>query len=307
MRYVGKLITAIRSRVGAPDQDFSEDVSGVTTSGISPEEVLEVLNEAQNLAQAEIINLYPQEFMAQTDIDLTVGTSEYTIVDNVFINKRLDTVFYSHSGQERDFAPLDQRPLRDRIYDDVTHPPYYHSRGSTIIVPPPTGGSGKLRVDYYRQLDRLDIRRGKISSTTATTIVLANDGDLDTPELDNLIDGDYLCVVDKHGAVQDYSIEFTSYDSGTRTITIPNTTLTGGTDDYVVIGKYATTHSPLPNIAESFLRLYAQKRLLDYDSSMDAQAEDAELIRSLNSILKVYADPDEDIQFVPILDGDIMY
>lgn len=305
MRYVGHLITAIRQRTD--NEDFSEDASGNTTEGISPEMILEFMNDGQLNLQSEIISVYPVSFIAEAEINIVANQESYTIPDNLFINERILSVQYSHSGDTSDYAPLDQRPLRERITSTASSPGYYIRRSGTILLNPiPTGG-GKIRVEYYRQIDKLDIRRGKITAATTSTIVLENDSNLDANELGNLVDGDYICIVDKYGVVQDYAVEVTSYTSGTRTLNIPTTTLTGGAGDYVVIGKYATTHSPLPDTAERFIKLYAQYRMLQKDSSQDATEELQEVERAKIDVINVFANPDEDVHFIPTLDVEILY
>lgn len=301
MRYAGQLINRIRKRT--KNVDFSVGSDGEATAGITDDLILEFINDAQDYIQGRILSVFPDEFTASKDISVT-GAGSYAIDDRVFMDNRIISVKYSVSGRDRDYRPLSPITIAEQSYDTNTHP-YNYVRKNGAIVPSPiaTSSVGKFRVDYYRSLDDVDIRRGKISSTSSTTIVLENDSDLD----DNAIgDAEYVCISDINGTVQDYNVVVSDYDSGTRTITIPSQTLTGGVADYVTVGRYTTTHSKLPDEAERFIKLYAQKRVMHTDENTGSTLEDAEVQAALNDILQTFADITQDIEPIPVVDWEIM-
>jgi hypothetical protein len=239
----------------------------------------------------------------------------YDIPDNVFVNNRLISVQYSTTGQERDYYTLSQRPLRDRFTDINSHPSWYIRRSGQILLNPiPTTSVGKMRVEYYRELDRLQLRAGQVSAVTEssgqiTALSIGTSG-----ALSNLISnvGDkYLCICDKDGTVKEYNVEYTSYDSGTGAFTLPAHTRTGTTtittDDFVTVGRYTTTHSDLPNNCERFLIAYGSLLALKTDSSQDWQDEVQVMQTMKADIIDSFGDVDEDITDYPVLDGDLLF
>lgn len=301
MRYVGEIINAVRKRTKNTDSSVGTD--GEATSGVTDDLILEFLNDGQDYLQGRVLSVFPDEFVASKDISVD-GSSSYEIADRVFMDNRLISVKYSVSGRERDFRALSPITIAEQSHDTNTHP-YSYVRKNGAISPSPiaTSSVGKFRVYYYRSLDDVDIRRGKIASTTATTIVLEDDSDLDN---NALADAEYICISDINGTVQDYNVIASSYTSGTRTITIPSQTLVGGTADYITVGRYTTTHSKLPSEAERVIKIYAQKRLMDTDESTRSVVEDSEFQAALSDILQTFSDVTQDIEQIPIIDWEMM-
>ena len=299
MRYVGSLITRIRERTD--NLGFSEDSSGNITEGLSDNLILDFLNDAQDYLQSRIISVYPNIFTAEALLSMVANQEAYSIDDNLFIGNKYISVHYSIDGQTRNYVRLPQKTIAERMTTSALHPLFYFRLdGQFYFNPIPSAAGGKARIVYYRELDNLDIRRGTISSASGVSIVLANDTVLNNNALG---DAEYVCVVDKNGDVQDYNLEVSSYDSGTRTITLASShTFVGGANDYVVLGQYASTHSDLPPNCERYLRVYAQKRVLNKDSSIDAVAEEAELQMMEREILESFSEISQDITEIPTLD-----
>jgi hypothetical protein len=299
-RYTRTLLEEIREHTDNSEYTVS---GGVFSEGLSHNLLLKYINEGQELLQGEIILVYPDEFTDE-EIIAMAGVEAYSIADNVFLNNKLLNVEYSSSGQDRDYIPLPQRTLRDRVTFTSTNPSFYIRRnGQLLFNPIPTNTRGRARVTFYRALDRLDIRRGKISSKTATTIVLADDTDLDNAKLGS---AQYICIVSALGVVKDYNVLVSSYDSVTRTITIPSQTLVGAANDYVVVEQYTTTHSTLPINCEKFITTYCQLRTFNKDSSEDSIQETGILKDLRNEIINNYSEMSQDVQEIPELDHFIM-
>lgn len=300
-RYTGTLLEEIREHTDNSEYTVS---GGVFSEGLSHNLLLKFLNEGQELLQGEIILVYPDEFTDEEIISMVNGTEAYSVSDNIFLNNKLINVEYSSSGQVRDYFPLPQRTLRDRMTFEATNPSFYIRRGGQLLFNPiPTTTRGKARVTFYRSLDRLDIRRGQITSKTSTTIVLDDDSHLDNAKLGS---AQYVCIVSALGAVKDYNVVVTSYDSTTRTITIPSQTLVGAAGDYVVVGQYTTTHSALPINCEKFIATYCQLRTFHKDSSQDSITEGGILEEMRKEIINNYAEMNQDVTEIPELDSFIM-
>lgn len=303
MRYVGTIISKVRDRTD--NRKFTRTATtGVFTSGLNHNLFLEFLNDAQDYLQSRVVSNFAEEFVAEKEISVVANQEAYSIPDNVFLGRKLVQVDYSPDGTTKNYCRLPQRSILARNTSSVTHPSFYIARNSQILLNPiPRTTRGKIRVSYYRELDRLDIRRGKISSTpTTTTIVLDADDDLDETAIN---EAQYLCIVDKFGVVQDYAVEIESYDSGTRTITIPTTTLTGDAGDYVVMGQYATSHSDLAENAERYLKTYCQLRILHKDASA-SEIQEMQVLKDMEKdIVNAYAEMSQDVTEIPVLDHNL--
>jgi hypothetical protein len=151
-------------------------------------------------------------------------------------------------------------------------------------------------------LDNLCTRRGVIASKTSTTITLSASSASLTRDDQALGAAEYICISDRFGVVKDYNVIASSYVSGTGVITIPSQTLSGGAGDYVTVGRYTTTHSKLNEHCERYIRVYASKRMLSKDSSVDIISEDEELRTIEAEIIESYSNITEDPVDVPIID-----
>lgn len=298
--YVGSMLRLAREMTD--NIGWSQNSSGNPLEGITDDLLLEFMNEAQELLQSRIIAVYPSEFVEEEEISLVADQEAYTISDNVFLNNKIVSVEYSRTGNDEDYNPLPQLALHQRA--TVSGEPRFYIRrsGQILVNPIPPTSQGKIRVNYYRTLDRLDKRRGKISSVTSTTIVLANDSDLDNYGLGVT---DYISTCAKIGTSKDYGVVASSYNSTTRTITIPSQTLTAAANDYVVLGRYSGSHSKLPDNCNRYIRTYCQLRAFHKDSSSDEVNEMKILKDMLTDIIDGWSELSEDIMDVPILDENL--
>lgn len=298
--YIGTLLDTIREKTG--NANFSRNsTTGVITEGISDDAILSFINDALAYIQSRVIAVYPSEFVVE-NIQSTVNRQEeYSIDDNIFLNNKYISVEYSRDANPENFAPLPPASFvqRDTRYGEVYQ--YIRRNGKLLLNKIPNNSNGSLRVNYYRALDKLDIRRGQITSKTTTTIVLDDDDWLDNFALS---DAQYICLVDKHGTVLEYNIAITSYDTTTRTITIPTQTLSVSAGDYVVIGKYTSTHldPTKPQRLLDYCKLYAQARVYNTDSSMDEINERAEVKDVLLDIIDGFSELSEDVMDVTVID-----
>ena len=314
MRYIGDILTEIRER--SHNQDFSvgtgtssiEDV----VEGVGNQLLLSFVNEGQTHLQSAIVNQCPTEFVVDSIVSVIGGQEEYSIPDNMFVNNRLVSVQYSQNGQAREYYNLSPRSLRDRYTDVGSHPSWYIRRSGKILLNPiPTSSQGTLRIEYYRELDHLQLRAGTITSVSGTTTLTAINITDDASVLENLINnvGDkYLCICDKDGLVKEYNIPYTSYSAGAFTMAshVRTGTETIVAGDYITVGKYTTTHSDLPFSTERFLVSYGALMALKLDSSSDFK-EEAEIMQlQKQDILDSFGDVDEDIHDFPILDHEEM-
>lgn len=316
MRYVADLINLVRERSHNQEYTIGSGTSSIedVVEGIGQQQMLEFINEGQTHLQSAIINNHPTEFVTSKEISIVSNQEEYTIPDNLFINNRILSVQYSTTGEARDYYRLPQKPLRDRFTDIASHPSWYIRRSGRILLNPiPTSSVAKIRVEYYREMDKLALRAGQVASITDNgTISALSIGTSD--DLVNLIDniGDkYFCICDKDGNVKEYNVAYTSYNDSTGVFSGISHVRTGTdtitTSDYITIGRYTTTHSDLPVNCERFLVAYGSLLALKQDSSQDWQDE-AQVVQTMKAdILDSFGDVDEDVKDYPILDSEILF
>jgi hypothetical protein len=307
--YIGRVIeNIIRAETG--NQSYTVDDAGTTTEGISNNLILKFINEAVAFVQSRIIAVYPGEFVAENIQNTVIGQEDYYVEDNTFLNNKFISVEYSRDGTEDRYVALVPASLHDRNTRRGTPYQYIRRNGKILLNHVPDTNRGKLRVNVYRALDRLNIRRGKITAKTLTTFTLSATG-LDKEELNN---AQYICVVDSYGAVKDYNVKATF--NGTDTLTFASQTLNAAIDDYVVTGRYQTTHlvidrdNPEQGIALSdrildYCTLFAQRRIYATDSSADEINKRSDVAEVLADIIDQFSEMTEDITDVPILDDSL--
>lgn len=290
MKYVGDQITECRRDTN------NTDVS--TTTGISTEDFLRYLNFAQENLQGLILQTNPSTFQSQQILSLVANQEAYSITDNIYLGERIVQVEFSYDGTVRNYYKLSEYPLtRRNTYPTASWPDGYIRRsGEILMVPTPAVGQGTLRVTYERQLDRLETRRGTITSRTiGSGAITALALDTATDDATALATAQYLCVNDKYGNVTMYNIPISAYDSGTGAVTIQGGTFTYGTGetaavgDYVTVGRYTTTHSKLKDPCERYIQAYCNWVILGRDTASQSKAQyyvtqmeeiKAELVRS---------------------------
>ncbi len=306
MRRVDYLITDVR-RISR------NQLNPDGTASIPDEEILQYLNDAQDRLQGLIgaTKGVDKVFSAQATINLVASQEAYSIPNRVFMNKGIDLVEFSYSGSTTDFLPLPKLNVFNRNTNTDNYPYGYFRRGGQIFLTPvPTSSTGVLRVTFEKTLDDLDKRRGKVSSisglTSTTFTSLVVDSTADETSNPNLSTIDYICIVDKDGNRRAYNIPVGSYVSGTNTLTPAAgfTFITGDTfsvDDYIVFGRWHTTHSQLIDEAESYLIHYAVESILHKDSSGDVAVQNAKLKDLEAAVLRGIVSQTSEIQRIPQL------
>lgn len=299
--YVGDLITEVRR--DTDNTDVSVDSSGNLQAGISTEDFLRYFNFALMRLQGLIIQRNTSLFRRSQDISLVAGQAQYTIDDNVFLKESIVDVKYSPDGQENNYQELKEMGESYRSYSpSYGIVGYTRRQGSIFLTAPPSASTGKLRVVYYRAVDRLDLRRGAIDAITFSGgSVSANTVSLDIATVSDeskarlgSIGDKYFGIVDKDGIVQAYSLPYTVYNTGTGTFThsakAAETGMTPAIGQYLTLGKYSTTHlQELDSLqVERYMQLYAAIKIFRRDSSSDEMGVAKEFAAVEQEILETF-------------------
>jgi hypothetical protein len=306
MRRLDLLITQSRKNTG--NENFTE------TTGISDEQHIEAANHGQEYIQSIVSTIFTDLFQVEKIIDTTPNESDYDIPADALLGTRIDLVEYSPTGNESDYYNVNKGNKREKLSGISSTPSFYIRRNKTIsLQPQPSQSSGKLRITYQQALPKLDIRRGTVlSSTTSgsslTSLVLDFTQQIDDTEL---LEENYITVVNKLGEIQMAGIPISAIDTTTGVVTIDagftfedGETISVG--DYVLRGKRSTTHSELADTFERFLLAYTNWKVFKIDSSQDS-VEAQEELRIIGEDIKAACnEPDGDVSFVPILNGEYL-
>lgn len=289
MEYVSLWLDIIRD--DTENQTVPTDVSGVESAGIKNEQILRFLNEAQEDIQRAIINEARNSNMFMEQESYTLDGSYYiTVPTYAMLDGQIEKVEFLGSSN---YYSLKQESIHQRTYaTNVTgHWPEYYVREYNRIHLEPNPSTGTLRVTYRKRVPNLALRVGQIELYQPSL-------DLSVLESITLVDGtqnaaelarhQYLCVVDAQGTIKSKNVYFTDYDSSTRVITVDNHSLATDTlaiGDYVVLGKYATTHSELPYECKNYLISWANKALWGLDSNVTKVQMEQDKMNGLRSTI----------------------
>lgn len=288
------------------------------TLAISDEEILQYLNDAQDRMQNLISSTknVAKIFSTQEVLTLVANQEAYSLSNRVLLNKQIEQVEFSSTGNLTDYVVLEKLNFFNRNTNTDNYPVGYIKRGGQILLQPtPSVSGGTIRVTYERELDDLDIPRGVISSigsgtstsfASLTLSAAANSYETTTPGWSTQR---YCCVVDAYGTRKAYNIPIASYDTGTNVITPTGSSFTYNTTfdseivagDVAVFWEFHTTFSQLPDSCERYLIHSAAAECFHKDSSNDYENEMERVNAMEKEILAALASQTSEVQFVPQL------
>lgn len=309
MRRVEQLITQVRRATE------NERLPGVTGSadGISDEEFIQYLNDAQERIQSLIIKTHERVFVKEAFIHLVGSQEKYDLPDDVFNWQQVISVEFSHSGDSKDYYPLTRQKMTERRSFEGL-PIGYTPFGSQILLDPvpQSGIANGIRLVYNRVLPKLDKRRGIVDTIIAVgqtiTALTMDMSAVIEPDASDFDENDYICVVDRDGAITMQAIPIDGVSSGGIITVAPSFSFEVGesiaSGDYVMLGKLASSHSSLPDICEKYLLSYASWKIQKRDSTVDSNEAQAELALMEQDIVDSFALISEDVDQVPIINFD---
>lgn len=302
MRKLELLILA--SRRATENQEFTD------TAGIQDDEFIQYFNDGQEEIHAIINQAFPRILMKQKTISLTQNQEGYSIPSDCYLGTRVDFVEYTPNGSPDSYYPLKKGSLKERLNGSQANPSFYIRSGSQLLLQPvPQSSNAQIRVTYQRAIPKLDTIRATVESVTLgtgtiTSLVLDDSVLMDTAAL---LEEGYVTIVDKDGQVKMQSIPVTAISSsGVVTVGAgfqfeAGETIAAG--DFVCRGKFSSHFSQLPDICEKFLLEYANTRILIRDSSTDSGTVGQVMLKIQGSIQTAFAEPDNDPDYIPVLDG----
>lgn len=305
MRSLELLLTAVRRETDNLDFD--------STTGIQDDEIIQYANDAQDEILSQIHMQHPLTLVKESVIDLTQDTEAVDLPFDVFLGERIVNVMYSQTGNQRDYYQLKKGSPAERFSGFSAEPSFYIRRGGQILLqPPPQAIGAKLRIIYQKALPRLDIRLAKIGAvTTVGSAITALTLDTSFPiKSDELVEEEFFTVFSQDGTVTMKSIPISSVDETVGTVTLGSFTFEDGetiaAGDYVGRGKNTTSVSQLPDICERYLLAFMCWKILKRDSSDDAMTKLTELTAISQTIVDSFKEPDDDVDYIPIIDNQFL-
>lgn len=289
LKNISLLISQAREETG--ETDYS------ATNGVPQSVPVQAAREAVIHCQNSLYLAAPRLFDIITYLTPVVSQIEYDLPANTFIGAAIASVEYSPSSSDNDYFRMALADYGYRTGGTGTPSRFVPYGENKLIVDPPVSVTGGLfRVVHGANLDEPDLRRGKIASRTLDgplanylTVVLENDSNLDETTIEA---NEYFCANDKDGTVKYYNVNYTAYDSTTKTLTLNTTTpVASGTlvvGDYITIGKYSTSHIKLHPIAEPIILAFIRRRFYLGKSSDDVTSEEDNIAAFTKEMVAVY-------------------
>lgn len=288
------------------------------TVGLTEEEILRFINQAQFRLHSRIVAQHPQVFTETYTFSIVADQEAYSIPSyKAYLKNKVSQVEFSSTSSVNDYYYLRPGYLRERDTGANGDPDKYIRRGGEILLlPTPTDSSGLLRLTYVRKIQKLDKRRGlvKAVTTSGSTITNLEVNYVNGSAVDSvhLTKDNRVTVVDKYGNIKMENVLLSSIDSSVSydaTLSIDSSFefATGesiAVDDYILSGPYSTTHFEMGDEVERYLQSYAEWKVLKRDSSIDSQEAIQELIQMEQDIVDSYADISDDIMEIPEINED---
>jgi len=306
---MAKYIDAIidEARESTENEEFSEVV------GITEEEIVKFINQAQNRLHSKIVAQHPQVFIEDYIVSIVADQEAYSLPSHkAFLKNKISSVEYSSSSLVADYSVLDPTVLKNRYSGSSSTPCNYIRRsGAILLVPVPNVSQGSLRLAYVTKLKRIDKRRGKVKAVTTASsqitnleITYPNSSTIDPAQLNK---DTRFTVVDKYGTVKMENVLLSaisasaSYDA---TLEVDSSFTYAATesiavDDFIIPGAYSTTHLELGPEVERYIQLYVEYKILKRDSSADSQEAFQELAEIEDDIIAIYSEMNDDIITIP--------
>jgi hypothetical protein len=276
-------------------------------------EILQYLNDAQDTMQNRLsaAKNISKIFVGDVVISLVANQAEYLVPDRVLMNKQIENVEFSASGLITDYVPLSKVGFINRDTYASNYPSSYYRRGNFIVInPPPAATLGSIRVLYERTLDDIAAVTDVVNGTPSGSTFVLTTGY-------TFVSGDYVNLVDSLGNVLLRNGLVSSYNGGTKTVTLSaavSTYLTTygaarlvavGTLSFlagasVIYGIYSTHISQLPDSCETYLIHSAAADIFGKDNAQtDFIRERGKADAAMDEILAAFKAQTSEIQTIP--------
>lgn len=313
-KYINAIVNEVRE--STEHEEFDDVI------GLSEEEILKFTNDAVYRLHARIVAQHPAVFLQEAELNIVANQEAYDLNFKTAFKNKVSQVEYSSDGTQDYYYPLRPTSLFNKDSASEGDPEkYIRKSGQILIYPTPVTATGKLKVTYVAKPKRMDKRRCSIisinGSGTAPTSIEVNYVNGTTVDSTELAKRTRLSVVDKYGNLKMDNILLSSIDASAGsndallTLDTTNWTPESGeeitTSDFVLSGRYTTTHLEFEEEVERYIQAYVIWKMLKRDSSVDSSEAQQELLAMENDIVESYADISDDITEIPEINDEYFW
>jgi hypothetical protein len=270
------LINKVRARTNVEDRN-----------GVTDTEMIGYFKDAKDLIQSTIYQagLEPELFVGTATLTVASGEVTCDLPTDIFAK---NAIFYvSPSGSTRKLNKI-------QSYERGTKAGYFLENNEIGFSESLLTAHDSFVVKYFKKVPDPDIRRGKVTSKGAGEVDLDSPGSLGTLS-------DFVTFVDKNGEVQVAGLEFVSV--GVSTLTLEGDITDVAVGDYVVNGKYASSHIDLPDECESFLLQYVEKRVMAKNASSETPVIVGFSEEQKAALIQLFSGKSSDLIYPPMTDS----
>lgn len=249
-------------------------------------------NRVQSMVEDRLFMASSSSGLFQKDykISLISGVTEYDLPFDIYAKNAIKSVGVSLEAHCKEKIPFISESESGSWWG-------YSLREDKISLNLQRSSALPVVVTYVRKIPSLGLRFGAL--TTAPTINTITVG---TTVDDILSIDDYFCTVDVDGTVISRGNLITSYDKVTGIITFTAGDVSPSSGEYVIPGKYATSHSQLPLETEKIFLEVLERRIAQRQSASDMGVITPLTDDEIALVDSVFAKGSEDNEVPPIMD-----
>lgn len=128
------IISKVRRRTHT--QSYTDSATTSQRQGLQTQEIVDLFNEAQRVAQGIIYANAPSIFIKTSTIDLVANQEAYTIASDSFLNVNVINVEYKFGSGSGDYTRLIKRNVHQRDSSYSGTPYYYIMLKNQLLINP---------------------------------------------------------------------------------------------------------------------------------------------------------------------------
>lgn len=289
--------------------DMARKMSGNTrydsNSGIPQDVFTQFFNNAQTDLMNKIIAAKSHYLRDYYDYTVVNGQLLYSYPPNLFMQS-IENLSWAQNANQF-IVPLTKSYVKERVTSQPGYAYGYIPRETGFELNPPIS-VGTLQMAFNKKRNKLQFRCGQITAVTVvgstiSALTVAVTGSYDTTELNKY---NYLCVCDRNGVQTAKNIVYTSESAGVFTMSSQTLDGTIAVGDYVLAGKDTVNLPEWPDSVEAYLLKYARYEAKFMDSSVWTTEAAQDMMKTFESILEVFKNPDDDICEIPVTNLDYL-
>lgn len=287
------------------ENQVSYDSDGNVVEGVSTDLILKWMSGGLSIITKELARASVSALIEEVSYEVT-STGEVPIPERAVGAGSLLKVEYYKSSTDKPYKLRIMPPsaINLEVPTNAVFPRSYFAINRVLRLYPKVT-SGEVKITYRKALNGVDKKRGTIASIERSSdlleilsISLEDDANLDAAMLARR---GVVSAVNGHGEITGYSLNYSDYNSSTRTLTLSPSWEIGeakiAVGDYVVAGAAHSTHFDTSHEIAELAIIYAKAMVLAHDADPKAEKEEALFQSLLQSLVMSYQETTEDPEF----------